>query len=71
MTDPIRPTGAGGGRGDERSDEGDGQTGATRPSDTPPSTPRWVRVFGVIAAGLVLLFVVVHLAGGGFRNHAP
>jgi hypothetical protein len=30
-----------------------------------------VRVFGVIAAGLVLLFVVVHLAGGGFRNHAP
>jgi hypothetical protein len=31
-----------------------------------PKTPRWVKVFGVIAILLILLFVILHLAGGGF-----
>ena len=36
---------------------------------SPPPTPRWVKVFGLIALALVLLFVIKHLAGGGFRGH--
>ncbi len=32
-------------------------------------TPRWVKVFGIIALVLVLLFVVLLLAGGG--SHGP
>ena len=35
------------------------------------STPRWVYVFGIIAIVLVLLFVVLHLTGGGLVGHAP
>jgi hypothetical protein len=34
-----------------------------------PGTPRWVIAFGIVAAVLVLLFVALHLAGGGFRSH--
>ena len=31
---------------------------------SPPATPRWVAVLGmIIAIGLVLLFVVLHLTG--------
>jgi hypothetical protein len=32
-------------------------------------TPRWVKVFGVIALVVVVLFVVVLLVGGG--EHGP
>ena len=32
-------------------------------------TPRWVIVFGVAALLLALVFVVLHLAGGGPRGH--
>ncbi len=32
-------------------------------------TPRWVRVVGIHAIGLVLLFVIMHLAGGGLHHH--
>ena len=32
--------------------------------------PRWVRVFGIIAVVLALLFVVLHLTGHGFGSHA-
>lgn len=34
------------------------------------STPRWVKVFGIIALVFVLTIVIVHLTGGGFRGHA-
>jgi hypothetical protein len=34
-----------------------------------PGTPRWVKVLGVISLTLVLVFVAVHLAGGGFQHH--
>jgi hypothetical protein len=31
--------------------------------------PRWVKVFGIIAIGLVLLFVILHLTGHAFGGH--
>jgi hypothetical protein len=44
-------------------------TGVGPDRGSPPSTPRWVYVFGIIAFVLALLFVILHLAGGGFRGH--
>lgn len=44
------------------SDVGPGLGSATR-------TPRWVYVVGIHAIGLALLFVVMHLTGGGLRSH--
>ena len=41
--------------------------GPERESTT--GTPRWVKVFGIIAAVLVLLFVIVMLTGVG--GHGP
>ena len=40
-------------------------------ADSPayPGTPRWVKVLGLISVALVVVFVVLHLAGGGFRHH--
>ncbi len=32
-------------------------------------TPRWVKVFGIIAIILVLLFVLLHLTGRGLGGH--
>jgi hypothetical protein len=34
-----------------------------------PGTPRWVKVFGLIALVVIVLFVVVTLIGGG--EHGP
>ena len=45
-----------------------------RDDGSPPSTPRWVKVFGIIAIVLVLLFVSLHLTGnslGGPSHHMP
>ena len=36
---------------------------------SPPSTPRWVKVFGIIVIVLILLFVILHLTGNGFGDH--
>jgi ABC-type transporter Mla subunit MlaD len=36
-----------------------------------PGTPRWVKIFALVALILLVLFVIVHLAGGGFRHHGP
>lgn len=33
------------------------------------STPRWVRVVGIHAIGLAVLFVILHITGGGLRHH--
>lgn len=38
-------------------------------TDTDTGMPRWVKVSGLIGILLVLVFVTVHLAGGGFRGH--
>jgi len=47
------------------------QTPVRPDREAPPSTPRWVKVFGIICIGLVLLFVILHLAGYGRMNHTP
>lgn len=39
------------------------------PDPKPPSTPRWVKMFGIIAIVVVLLVVVMLIAGGG--EHGP
>jgi hypothetical protein len=36
----------------------------------PPSTPRWVKVFGIIVIVLVLLFVILKVTGIG-GEHGP
>jgi hypothetical protein len=36
---------------------------------TPPRTPRWVKVFGMIAIVAVLLFIIMLFVGGG--QHGP
>ncbi len=33
------------------------------------STPRWVKVFTVIAVAVGLAFLILHLAGGGPGRH--
>lgn len=40
-------------------------------SDRPahPGTPRWVYVAGIIAVVLLVVFAVIHLAGGGMGGH--
>ncbi|MBA3421214.1 MAG: hypothetical protein H0U12_04870 [Thermoleophilaceae bacterium] len=51
----------------------DDDTGVGPGRGSPPRTPRWVKVFGIIAILLVLLFVVSLLAGGshGPGRHTP
>lgn len=36
---------------------------------SPPSIPRWVKVFVIIFIALVLLFIILHLMGLGFGGH--
>ena len=36
-----------------------------------PGTPGWVKILGIVSLALVVTFAIVHLAGGGFRHHAP
>lgn len=40
---------------------------------SPPSMPRWVKVFGIILIALVLVVVVMHLTGIDFGglHHMP
>lgn len=43
-----------------------GSSGTARPEPPKGSTsgtPRWVKRFGIVAAALVLLFVILHLTG--------
>ncbi|MBZ9638091.1 hypothetical protein [Streptomyces sp. PSKA30] len=42
-----------------------------RPDDDGEGAPRWVKVSAAIAVVLVVVFVIVHLAGGGMAGHAP
>jgi len=34
-----------------------------------PGAPRWVKILGIITLALAVVFVAVHLAGGGFHHH--
>ena len=48
--------------------------GAVKYGDQPPPVPRWVKVFGLVAGILVLLFVGSHLTGHspmGPGSHGP
>jgi hypothetical protein len=41
---------------------------------SPPATPRWVKVSGIILVLFIILFGVLHLSGnslGGPGNHSP
>jgi hypothetical protein len=35
-------------------------------SDTPPATPRWVKLFGAAIVALVVIVVILHLTGNSF-----
>jgi hypothetical protein len=45
-----------------------GNAGSGHDPESTTGTPRWVKVSGIIALALVLLFVIVMLTGGG---HGP
>lgn len=40
-------------------------------SDGGSGVPRWVKVFGIVALALALLFVILMLAGHGPGRHLP
>lgn len=46
-----------------------GDTGVKPDGESGAGAPRWVKVFGIIALVLVLLFVILHLIGGGLGGH--
>ena len=39
--------------------------------DSEPRVPRWVKIFGLVALALLMVFAIVHLAMGGFHGHGP
>lgn len=45
--------------------------GAGHDDESTAGTPRWVKVSGVIALVVVLLFAVLHLTIGGRGGHTP
>jgi hypothetical protein len=51
----------------------DPDTGVRPTADRPPSTPRWVKVSGIIVGVLVLVFVILQLTGvgPGAGGHGP
>ncbi|MDB5214702.1 MAG: hypothetical protein JWO86_2629 [Myxococcaceae bacterium] len=41
-------------------------------SDLPETKrPRWVNVLALLAIAFVVLFAILHLAGGGMGGHGP
>jgi hypothetical protein len=36
---------------------------------TTPRTPRWVKMFGLVAVILVVAFLILHLTGNGPHGH--
>ena len=59
MSDPVPGSAAG----------DDTTTGSG--SGSPPSTPRWVKVLGIVVVALVLLVLIVKLTGLGGSDHGP
>ncbi|GAA0658704.1 hypothetical protein GCM10010193_06790 [Kitasatospora atroaurantiaca] len=47
----------------------DGASAAASGRAPAASRPRWVSVFAITAIALVVVFVIVHLAGGGMAGH--
>lgn len=52
-----------------RSPDSNGDTGGGPDRRSTTGTPRWVKLFGVIALLLVLLFVILHLTGNSPAGH--
>jgi hypothetical protein len=50
-------------------DSNSNRVGVGHGPGSPPSTPRWVKVSGIIGIVLILLFVILHLAGLGLGGH--
>jgi hypothetical protein len=48
-----------------------GDSGAGRDGESTAGMPRWVKVLAIIALAVLLLFVILHLAFGGFGHHTP
>jgi ABC-type Fe3+ transport system permease subunit len=44
-------------------------TGVRPDRESTTGTPRWVKIFGIIAFVLVMLFVILHLTGRGLGGH--
>jgi hypothetical protein len=44
-------------------------SGAEPDEESNPGMPRWVKGLGIFAIVLILLFVILHLAFGGFGSH--
>lgn len=63
MADPPAYTDSNGDAGDDTRMKPD--------RESPPGTPRWVKVFGIIVIVLVLLFIILHITGGGLGGHTP
>lgn len=53
---------------DQPTDRGSGGGAGGEPD---VGAPRWVKLLGVVALALILLFVALHLTYGGLRGHAP
>jgi len=47
------------------------QTNLGPDRESPTSTPRWVKVLGIVAIVLILLFVILHLTGNGIGCPPP
>lgn len=39
--------------------------------DEEEGAPRWVKISAAVAIAAIVVFVIVHLAGGGMVGHAP
>lgn len=50
-----------------------GDTGMGPDRESPAGTPRWVKVFGLVAFVLVLVVAILHLTGHGLGpgDHMP
>ena len=55
---------------DSNGDAGD-DTVMSPDREATTGAPRWVKVFGIVALVLVLLFVILHLTGRGLGGHKP
>ncbi|MBI3967081.1 MAG: hypothetical protein HY329_15710 [Chloroflexi bacterium] len=57
--------------GDDRT--GGGDIGVMADDGSTAGTPLWVKLFGIVALVLVVLFAVLHLSGAGFGpgSHLP
>jgi hypothetical protein len=53
-----------------RSTDSKARTALAPDRNSPPSTPRWVKITGIIGIALVLLFVILHLTGHSPGGHA-